>query len=288
MILLTGATGQNGNEIARQLAIAGVPFKALSRDPGKTSNKLPTVVEVVAGDFADVSSLDQALDGVDSVLLLSSVTPNQTDLQNNMVAAARRAGVHRIVKFSAMDADPNSPLALNRWHGLTERAIEDSGIAFTHLRPNSLFQNVLRSKDMIVQGVLAAPLGNARVSLVDLRDVAAVAVVALTTERLTSQAVEMTGPAAVTQNELADALAAALGHPVAYQDVSPKAARDLMLQAGAPEWAVDVMAELNTAQARGEAAVVTDAVPNALGRPAISVEEAMRNLAPALSRRAEA
>lgn len=203
MIVLTGATGQNGGEVVRQLAAAGVPFRAVVRGGDKSTGKLPKGADAVSGDMTDPPSLDRALAGATVVFVLSSVAPNQAELQGNVVDAAARAGtVQRIVKFSALGADRASPRMLERWHGETEQQIEATGIAWCHLRPNSLFQNALRSAKQVVQdGVLAAPMGDAAVSLVDLRDVAAAICLALTRlddPRFDRAAYDLTGPAAVT------------------------------------------------------------------------------------------
>ena len=287
MIVLTGATGQNGGEVAKQLAAAGVPYRAVVRDGDKARGKLPEGAEAVVGDLADPASLDRALAGATAVFVLSSVAPNQAKLQGNVAEAAARAGtVRRIVKFSALGADATSPRALERWHGEAERHIEATGIAWSHMRPNSLFQNALRSaKQVVREGVLAAPMGDAAVSMVDVRDVAAVICLALTQlddPRFDCIAYNLTGPAAVTWAEWAQALSNALDRPVRYQDVPPEKTREGMAEQAMPSWAVDAIGELLAEQRAGHAASVSDAVPRLLERPAIPLAQAMQDLAPSL------
>ncbi|MET3650278.1 SDR family oxidoreductase [Phyllobacterium ifriqiyense] len=279
-ILLTGATGINGAEIARQLVAAGVRFKALLRSLEKRS-QLPEGVEVVEGDMNDNPSLDLALDGVSRVLILSSVAQNQVELQNNVVAAAKRAGLKRIIKFSAMGANPSAKTTLNRWHGLSERSIEESGIPFTHLRPNSMFQNVRRFKELIKDnGVIASSVGDGRVSMVDLRDVAAVAVAALTTDDYRNEVLEITGPRAITYFDLAEATARALGRDISYTPLSDEDVRQRMIAAGTPAWAADVMGELSAEQRAGCYARVTSTVERVTARTPYDIVEALQAIAP--------
>ncbi|WP_034499368.1 SDR family oxidoreductase [Agrobacterium sp. 33MFTa1.1] len=279
-ILLTGATGTNGVEIARQLVAAGVKFKALVRSIDKR-NRLPLGAEVVQGDLSDSRSLDLALEGVSRVLILSSVAQNQVDLQNNVVAAAKRAGLERIIKFSAMGADPSAKTALNKWHGLSECAIEESGIAFTHLRPNSMFQNIRRFKESVKDnGVIASSVGDGQISMVDLRDVAAVAVAALTTDNYRNEVLEITGPRAITYFQLAEATARALGRDISYIPLSDEDVRQRMIAAGTPAWAADVMGELSAEQRAGRYARLTATVECVTARTPYDVVEALQAIAP--------
>jgi uncharacterized protein YbjT (DUF2867 family) len=280
-ILLTGATGTNGQEIARQLAAASVPFRALSRTQ---KGMISIGGEIISGDMNDVASLDCALKGVSRVLILSAVSPDQVLLQGNVVAAARRANVERIVKFSALGADPVTSTTLNRWHGVTEKAIEDSGIAWTHLRPNSLFQNIRRFKKSIERsGLIANSVGDARVSMVDLRDVAAVAVAALTSVEFRNEALEITGPEAISYTDFTAAAARAFGRPITYRPISDEEVRQSLIAAGSPKWAAEVTCELNVAQRAGRYAKVTDTVYRTTGRPPRRVDEALRALAQTFS-----
>jgi uncharacterized protein YbjT (DUF2867 family) len=178
MILITGATGTNGREIVAQLSAKGVRARAMVRRREDVKLRQTLNVEFVNGDFADASSLDAALAGVERAFLLSPSSAEQVALEVNFIRAAKRTGVRHVVKFSILGAAPNSPSRLIRRHGEAEKILEDSGIAFTILRPHYFMQNLLWYIDDIKsQGVFYASLPDTyKHSHVDARDNAAVAV----------------------------------------------------------------------------------------------------------------
>src|ERR1700681_3901089 len=135
MILVTGATGLNGRELVRRLSARGVALRALVRNPEKAAAlaALPNV-EVVAGDMARPETLPAVLRGVDRAMLISSSDPAMLEVQSNFIAAAARAGVKHVVKLSGIMPDVDSPFRFARMHGEAELKLEESGIAFTHLR----------------------------------------------------------------------------------------------------------------------------------------------------------
>jgi uncharacterized protein YbjT (DUF2867 family) len=218
MILITGAIGTNGREIVEQLSAKGVRARAMVRK--REDVKLPRTlnVEFVNGDFDDASSLDAALAGVEQVFLLSPSSAEQVAREANFIRAAKRAGVRHVVKFSILGAAPNSPSRLIRRHGETEKMLEDSGIAFTMLRPHYFMQNLLWYIDDIKsQGVFYASLPETyKHSHVDARDNAAVAVAALTESGHESKVYHITGSEALTYREVAEILSQAIGKKVRY------------------------------------------------------------------------
>jgi uncharacterized protein YbjT (DUF2867 family) len=217
-ILLSGATGTTGRQIVEQLSAKGVRARAMVRK--REDVKLPRTrnVEFVNGDFDDTSSLDAALAGVERAFLLSPSSAEQVAREANFIRAAKRAGVRHVVKFSILGAAPNSPSRLIRRHGEAEKMLEDSGIAFTMLRPHYFMQNLLWYIDDIKsQGVFYASLPETyRHSHVDARDNAAVAVAALTESGHESKVYHITGSEALTYREVAEILSQAIGKKVRY------------------------------------------------------------------------
>ncbi|MFQ5600100.1 MAG: NAD(P)H-binding protein, partial [Candidatus Krumholzibacteriia bacterium] len=136
MILVTGATGTTGSEVVRQLAASRVPVRAFVRNPDKAAPLRALGVEIVVGDLDRPETLGPALEDVERLFLLSPADPSQVEQQGRAVEMAQRAGVQHIVKMSVLGADPDSPIALGRWHAQTEQHIEKSGLHFTHLRPH--------------------------------------------------------------------------------------------------------------------------------------------------------
>jgi uncharacterized protein YbjT (DUF2867 family) len=269
MILIVGATGLVGSATVRHLTACGVPVRALVRSAEKAATLANPGVEAMVGDLEQPVSLDAALDGVTRALLISPLHPRQVAWQGNFVEAARRTGVVHIVKLSGLGTAPDSPLRSGRWHAQTERHIADAGLPFTYLHPPFFMQNLLRSAAAIAaQGVLVASMQAGKIAMVDARDVAAVAVAALTSDDHVGKTYTITGPEALSFQEVAQKLAAATGRAVTYQDVPLAAVQQEMVATGLPEWLVDVRMEFATALRDGYAAVVTDTVQAVTGQPA--------------------
>jgi uncharacterized protein YbjT (DUF2867 family) len=268
MILIVGATGLVGSATLRQLTARGVPVRALVRSAEKAATIAGPGVETVVGDLEKPGSLDAALDGVTRALLISPLHPRQVEWQGNFVEAARRAGGVHIVKLSGLGTAPDSPLRSGRWHAQTERHIADAGLPFTYLHPPFFMQNLLRSATVIAtRGMLVASMQAGKIAMVDARDVAAVAVEALTSDGHVGKTYTITGPEVLSFQEVAQKLAAATGRPVTYQDVPLATVQQDMMAAGLPAWLVEVRMEFATALRDGYAAVVTDTVQAVTGQP---------------------
>jgi uncharacterized protein YbjT (DUF2867 family) len=269
MILMIGATGLVGSATLRQLTTRGVPVRALVRSAEKAATLAGPDVETMVGDLERPASLDAALDGVTRALLISPLHPRQVEWQGNFVEAARRVGAVHIVKLSGLGTAHDSPLRSGRWHAQTEQHIADAGLPFTYLHPPFFMQNLLRSAAVIAtQGVLVAAMQAGKIAMVDARDVAAVAVAALTSDCHVGKTYTITGPEALSFQEVAQKLAAATGRPVTYQDVPLAAVQQEMVAADLPAWLVEVRMEFATALRDGYAAAATDAVQTVTGQPA--------------------
>jgi uncharacterized protein YbjT (DUF2867 family) len=282
MILVTGATGTNGIEIIKLLSRSGIPCRALTRNPQKAGmlSDLPGV-EIVQGDLAHPESLVPVLDGIDRVLLCSSIGPELGGLQGNFVQAAKRAGVRYIVKFSGMGADVHSGWRFLRWHREVEKEVENSGLAFTHLQPNQFMQVYLRFKDTIAsQGTFYAASKDSQVSPVDVRDIAAVAVAVLTGTGHEGKTYVITGPEALTYAQVADKISAAVGKKVTYVDVSLEAAKKTLLDGGAPEWFAEGQMEQFRFRWQGKQSCVTSTIADVARKKPTTFDEFAREHAP--------
>jgi uncharacterized protein YbjT (DUF2867 family) len=282
MILITGATGTNGSEIVKQLVAAGARVRALVRNREKAALAFKGLdVELVEGDFARPETLDAALQGVEKALLLSAVHTHQVEWQGNFIEAAKRAAhAPHVVKFSAMGANPDSPIRLARWHGQTEKQLEQSGLPYTHLRPTSFMQNMLWSAQSIVmQGAFYMPMKDARASHVDVRDIAAVAVKVFTESGHEGKSYEITGPEALSYSEIAEKLSAVTGKKVTYVNVTPEDWKKGMMAAGMPEWYADVVTELYSALSGVRSAPVTNVVAEVAKKEPISFDQFARDYA---------
>ena len=262
MILVTGGTGTTGKEIIgelHKLGAAGV--RALVRDPGRASFIREAGFETVEGDFDRPETLDAALEGVERALLLTPPSPKTFEFQRDFIEAAKRAGVRRVVKFSAFGADASAPEGFGKWHGQAEDYLRESGLAWTMLRPNFFMQNLLgQARQIAAEGRIYQPVGDASASFIDVRDIASVAARALVEDGHEGEAYVLTGPEALSYAEVAAKLSEAAGREVTYVPISPEQFRQGALAAGLPEWLVGALERLNEIFAAGHAAEVTDRV----------------------------
>ena len=267
MILLTGATGTTGSATVARLRGTDRPFRIMSRDVARARRQFGEGLDYVEGDFADPGTLDAAFDGIETLSLLCAFSESMVELELNAVAAAERAGIRRIVKMSAIKAAPDAPTTIRRWHGVIERRINESGIAYTHLWPNAFMQNFRRFAPLIRErGEFYAPVGEARISLVEIEDVAAVTVAALVEDGHEGETYEITGPEAISYAECAAILTQELGRPVRYVSVSDEEARAALGAAGIGPEAAQALVEIDGLFREGFGAPVTDVVERVTGR----------------------
>lgn len=278
MILVTGATGNNGQELVRQLTALGQRVRALARKPADAATLKSSNVEVAAGDFDRPETLKAALQGVEKAFLLTPVAEPFVQWQKDFIEAAQRAGVRHLVKFSGMGASSDCEAELLRLHHETDVILRNSGVPFTILQPNSFYQNMLWSVATIkAQDKFYLPLKNAPQSTVDIRDINAVAARVFTSSGHEGKTYVITGPEALTFQQAAEKLSFALGRTIQYVDVPLAAAADGMRKSGMPEWNVRVVSDLMAYFASGAAATVTDTIPQLLGRPAISFDQFVKD-----------
>jgi uncharacterized protein YbjT (DUF2867 family) len=278
MILITGATGNNGQELIRQLAAMGQSIRALVRKPAEAAKLDGSNIEVVAGDFDLPQTLATALQGVEKAFLLTPVAERFVQWQKDFIQAAQRAKIKHLVKFSGMGAHARSASLLLRLHAETDEVLRSSGVPFTILQPNSFHQNMLSSTNTIkAQGVFYWPLKKASQSTVDIRDISAVAAKVLASSGHEGKTYVLTGPEALTFQEAAEKLSSVLGRKIQYVDVPISAAADGMRKSGMPDWNVEAVSDLLAYFATGAAATVTDTVPRLLARPATSFEQFVKD-----------
>ena len=267
MILLTGATGTTGSATVALLREIKRPFRIMSRDTDRARRQFGEGPDYVEGDFARPETLDAAFEGIESLSLLCAFSEAMVELELNAVKAAKRAGIRRIVKMSAIKAGADAPTTIRRWHGVIEQRINQSGIACTHLWPNAFMQNFRRFAPLIKErGEFYAPVGDARISLVVIEDVAAVTVAALVEDGHDGRTYEITGPEAVSYAECAAILSEELDKPVRYVSVSDDEARAALGAAGIGPEAAHALVEIDGLFREGFGAPVTDIVERVTGR----------------------
>lgn len=233
-VLVTGATGTLGSQVVASLR-SEVPVRALVRDVDRGRAVLGRDVSLVQGDLDDSASLDQAVQGVDRVFLLCPHGDQQADQAQLLAAAARAAGVERVVFLSSAAADdPEAPLGGP--HRAAEQTLTRSGISWTALRPTMAGQSLVEvaSRFLRPDGTLGLPLGDARFNPVDARDIAAAATALLLSDSPIDPAYLLTGPGSVTGSDLAAVIGSATDRPATYRDIPLEDFTGALTAGGAP------------------------------------------------------
>src|SRR6478736_1513495 len=265
-VLVTGATGTIGRDVARLLSGKGVSVRAGVRDQAKARKQFGADIALVPFDFENEKTFSEALEGVEKVFLLPPLLPNQLEVMNAFVDAAKRTGVRHIVKLSAIGIDDETqPMAI-KGHAANERHIREAGVAFTFLRPNSFMQNFITYFPPR-NGAIYLPWGNGTASFVDTRDIASVAAKALTTDGHEGKIYTLTGPATLGIAEVARILSEMTRREFKYVDVPEAAARNGMLQAGVPPWQVELVMELHAVNKQNRWSAAASDIEKVTGTP---------------------
>ena len=251
---VTGASGQLGSLIAERLVQQADPSDVvlLSRTPDDLARF--EGVTVRAADFADADGLVQALDGVDELLLVSIdiVGPERVALQQAAVDAAAKAGVRRVVYTSLPKVEEGNPATVAPDHLATEQALRASGLRWTFLR-NNLYTDSSEAAigQAVATGQLVTSTGDGAAAYVTREHCADIAVAALLSTELDDVARDVTGPVALTADDLAAQAAERRGGPVEVVQVDDATRRAGLVEAGLPEPVADLLASFDTAVREG-------------------------------------
>jgi NAD(P)H dehydrogenase (quinone) len=273
-IAIIGSTGRNSAAWIEAFAAAGFSVRNLVRDPSAHSPR--PGIAYVAFDLDDRAAYQQALDGVDLFALVTPADPRQTERELALLEAAKAAKVRRILNLSVIGADLPAPITpFARWQAVVEKALRESGVTHVTLRPNAFMQNILLQRSAIEAGRYVEPAGANAASLIDVRDIAAVAVLAAG-GAYDGEALELTGSEAITGAEIAEILSETSGKPVRFASPTIEAFCSGLRDQGAPSWRVEALAELYQATRAGRAghiARVSAQVRTITGRPPRSLRD---------------
>lgn len=279
MILVTGAGGTVGSEVVNQLKNTGAPFRAAFHSQDKADAARAQGIDAVLIDYDRPETLDAAFHGIEKLFLLSGGNPGQ---ELHAVDAARRAGVKHIVKLSVMGAESEG-YTFGKWHRSVERAIEESGMAWTFLRPNGFMDNMhnYMAGTIKAQGAFYSSVGDVKISHIDVRDIAAVAAKALTEAGHEGKAYVLSGPEALSYDEIATKISAAAAREVKHVKVRDEDMKSAMTGQGAPEAYADAFVDLQRWYRGGGMSQVTGDVRRVTGRDPIPFDQYARDHAEA-------
>jgi uncharacterized protein YbjT (DUF2867 family) len=287
MILITGASGNVGSLVLKEVTRGGQPVKALYRSERDAAD-VPHGVTAVVADFADSEAMSRALEGVDKVFLVCAPVPQLVELESNAIAACKKAGVKHLVLNSALGAGVFEA-SFPRWHTQAEEALKRSGIPHTIIRPNSFMQNLVNfyAEPIRTQRVFYAAMGKSRVSFIDARDIAAFVAALFASAGHEGKTYELNGPEALTYDEVADHISRVAGRSVKYIDIPPAQLRQSMLDAGMPDWLVGALVDLQRYYTEGRGGEMDDLVERVIGRPPLRVGQFLREFATAFGKQAQ-
>lgn len=267
-VLVTGATGTIGRQLVQALRRhADLSIHVGLRDPAKA----PEGTRGVRLDWADPATFAPAVAGVDRLFLLTPFVEQFEAPSRAMLEAATAAGVKFVVKLSAMGLTEDAPFDSGRQHARLEKVVLGGPIAGALLKPTFFMDNVLTFQRPVIleQGAFYGASGGQGVTYVSSRDVGAVgAAMIADPTRFAGRSVELTGPAAITDAEIARLIGQKLGREVRFVDLTLEQYRGALESQGTPAWQVEALVGLEAIKRNGWASTPNGGVADTLGRPA--------------------
>ncbi|WP_055714105.1 NAD(P)H-binding protein [Streptomyces torulosus] len=262
MILVTGATGNVGSALLKELHACGAgPLRGLTRDAARAV--FPEGVEAAEGNFADTASLKPALEGVRSLFLVSRLGSDADILE-----AARQASVEQVVLVSSITVQTHPHLGPAGENLAVEQLLKDSGMAWTILRPTQFASNSLMWAASIREHeTVRAPYADTGLPTIHPADIASVARVALTEPGHRGRTYALTGPERVTARQQVEAIAAVLGREVPFAEISRQEAHAQMAAVLGDE-AADAVLDITGGDVNDEILTVHNTVSQVTGTPA--------------------
>ena len=269
--LITGATGEIGSRVVRQLLERGIHPRVLARSAEKARSLFGERVDVYVGDLAAPASIRPALQEA-NILFLVNIGPAIPERDKAAAMICKDLGVQKIVKLSSLDVERG--LAIGAWHEKGEAAIRDAGIAFTFVRPSGFMSNLLAwAYSIKTEGVVRSSTADGRRPFIHSEDIASVCLAALLQEKFTGQALPITGSHSLTFGEATDIIGEAIGKRLLYKAISDEEARERYSKvSGSPE-ETEAHVALWRAIREAKLAATTDCVERVLGRRPITLQQ---------------
>jgi uncharacterized protein YbjT (DUF2867 family) len=267
-VLVTGATGRIGSRLVPRLAAHnGVAPRAFVRNAEKAAPLAAIGAELALGSLEDPQALRAAMNGIDTLVLITGANPNAADQASAALAAAKRAGVRKIVRISVFKAAPDGPTDVTRQHGRTDPEIQSSGLTYIILRPPFFMQNLFFTAAHTIagEGKLYFGTGDGKLGMIDVRDIVDCAMQSVVSDAYDNQVFTLTGPESISFHEIASRLTNILGRLVQYVPMPPEAVEQSVRAMGLGDWYARVMRDLCRAYSENWGDITTDTVARLTG-----------------------
>jgi uncharacterized protein YbjT (DUF2867 family) len=283
-ILITGANGNVSSSLIAALKGTKNTIRAMVRNPAAAEKLKAQGVETCIGDFELPSTLTKAFEGVDAAWLLTNNGPRSPEHMSKAIYAARKACVPHVVRMSAIGAAYNAPTINSRLHAMSDAELAASGLPYTVVKPHFFMQNLMMfAQSVAKEGTLYAALSDARMGMVDTRDIAEFAAKVLTTGGHEGKTYVLTGPASISMNQVAEHIGTAIKKPVKYTPVSVEQACASMAKMGMDAYAVNMMADYFTAYSANWGDLVSSDFQNLMGKAPRSIADFSKDFGAAFS-----
>lgn len=278
-IVVTGATGNIGSRVVKDLLAKGKEVVAFARNPEKAAALKAAGASIAKGTFEDAASLRAAFTGADVVVLITEANKEAQIQAENALAAARETGVRKIVRVSAIRASQAITHDGLKQHANTEGSIIRSGFTYVILRPTMFLDTVLWSLESILkEGKIYFGMGESRIAAIDSRDISDCVTVAAASDKFDNQILELSGPAIVDFHQVAAALSKGLGREVQYVAPSLQTVADSMRAMQMSDWMSATACNYYTIYMEGWSEFTTDNVQRITGHPARSVDDFVKEV----------
>jgi len=273
-ILVTGATGNIAGLIIPQLIEAGMNVRAYVRDPEKATSLKEQGIEIFHGDYDNQEALNAAAENIDAIVAITPPNPDAVKQGEAILKAALNSGSPFYLRISAIGAATDAPTENGRFHFESDQALINSGLNYTILRPHFFMQNLFGNVEGIKgQGNLYMGMGEGKMGMVDVRDVADVAVNILLNRGHDGQIYTLTGPESITFSDVASTISNSINKPVNYIPVGLEDVRQSILDMGWGEWGAQLMVDYSKAYSENWGDFTTDSVKEITGKESRSIDE---------------
>lgn len=283
MILVTGATGQLGAATVEHLLkhTEANTIVALARDENKATVLKEKGVEVRIGDFDDRDALDKAMQGIDKVLLISTIDPNRYQQHQNVVDAAKKAGVQHIVYtgISMQDVGASAIQSMMGSHFQTEDYIRESGLTYTFLR-NTLYLDGIPffAGEQVFESGISLPAGEGKVPYALRREMGEAAANVLLQDGHRNKSYDITGSKLYSYTDVARELSALSGKTIDYTDVEATAFSEQLKAVGTPDFVTFLVAGFSEDTKNGQFERVSSDLETLLGRQPMALKEGLKEV----------